>query len=812
MAGGEGSRLRPLTCDRPKPMVPVMDRPIMEHIVELLHKHNFHDIGATLMYLPEAIKDYFGDGSEFGVNMRYFIEETPLGTAGSVKNGQEFLDETFLVISGDALTDFNLTEVFKFHKQKKSAVTIVLTKVENPLEYGVVITDEQSRIKQFLEKPSWGEVFSDTVNTGIYVIEPEILKLIPPKTKFDFSKDLFPMLLEKKYPMFGCVMPGYWCDIGNLRQYQQAHYDILSGWANINISGKKLTEGIWMGKGAEVHPEARIDSPVFIGNNVKIGKDAYVGKHSAIGSNSILDEGASLKRSIIWNNVYVGTKATLRGATACNRVKIKTHSSIYEGGVIGDDTVLDTYTSIKPGVKVWPHKSVGKGTILSESLVWGTKASKNLFGTNGITGEVNVEITPEIATSIGASYGSCINKHGQVIVGADGNGSSQMIKNAIAVGLLSSGCNVLDLGKVITPVSRYAVRTLGVNGGVHVSSLNNGDKILLSFFNNKGANISKAEERKIENAFWREDYRRVDGIQIGLTSVFPDIIGSYVNELIKQLGIKRLRQANLKVWIDYTQDDFGEILPDLLEKLGCEVVLNELPRDGSRTWDYIINNSEEVIKSKCDLGIALSPNGEQLILIDDKGRVIQDDLFTALITLLILKSNAAGTVAVPVTAPGVIEEIASQYKGTVVRTKTTPQAFMEKILEEQIISTQGNYNQFKLQFDAISAFGNILDYLAKERVRLSELIDTIPAFYMSRRDIECPWDAKGRVMRRLIEEQNEKTELLDGVKVYHEEGWALVIPDSDEPICRVFSEGANMEIAEELTAMYADKINGFKKI
>ncbi|ATW23462.1 mannose-1-phosphate guanyltransferase [Candidatus Formimonas warabiya] len=811
MAGGEGSRLRPLTCDRPKPMVPVMDRPIMQHIVELLYRHNFAHVGATLMYLPEDIKDFFGDGSDFGIKMQYFVEESPLGTAGSVKNAQEFLDDTFLVISGDALTDFDLSAIMDFHKTKKAAVTIVLTRVPNPLEYGVVITDADGCIKQFLEKPSWGEVFSDTVNTGIYVIEPEILNFIPPATSFDFSKDLFPLLLRQGYPIFGCVMPGYWCDIGNLSQYQQAHYDILAGRTGIVPGGAQLAPGIWVGKGAEIHEEARLESPAFIGQDVKIGKDACVGSFSVIGANSILDEGVSLKRSIIWNNVYLGKKVTLRGASVCNRVKIKSHAAVYEEAVIGDDTVLDSYTAVKPGVKIWPHKTVGKGTILKESLIWAENVKKNLFGANGVSGTINVDITPEVAVRLGAAFGSCSKKEGQVTVTADGYPCAQMIKNALAVGLLSTGCHVLDLGKTVTPVSRYGVRTLGVHGGMHVSTMDHGEKVCITFFDRKGANISKSEERKIENAFFREDFRRVTGTQVPNLNIYPDIVSAYYEDLIKSVDVDQLKSFRLRIFVDYDPVNFGAYLPGMLEKLGCEVILSEriqnetlLKYDGK--WQR-----DQVLHLKCDLGVVISSDGEYLVLIDSNGTIIQEDLFTALVSLILLKTNTPCTVVIPVTASQVIEQMARQYQGTVIRTKTARQFFMEKVLSEQMSNSQTGYQQFSMQFDAIHAFVNILEYLAKEKTTLSVLIGAVPEFYVSRREIECPWDAKGTVMRRLIEEHERETELLDGVKVRHENGWALVLPDSDEPVCRIFSEGTSMEVAEELTAMYADKVNNYRK-
>lgn len=812
MAGGEGSRLRPLTCDRPKPLVPVIGRPIMEHITRLLLKHNFRNVGATLMYLPEEIKEYFGSGDRFGVNIRYFVEETPLGTAGSVKNAEEFLDEPFLVISGDALTDFNLSQIVKFHQDKKAAVTIVLTRVENPLEYGVVITNQEGQIKQFLEKPSWGEVFSDTVNTGIYVIQPEILKLIPPNTQFDFSKDLFPFLLKNGYPMYGCIMPGYWCDIGNLTQYQQAHFDILSGATQIIPSAAELSPGVWIGENVEIHPEARLEPPVFIGRDVKIGKEAYIGGFSVIGANSILDDGVSLKRSIIWDNVYLGKKATLRGATVCNRVKIKSHAAVYEAGVVGDDTVLDDYTAIKPSVKIWPHKVVGKGTVLHESLVWAGKVGRNLFGANGVSGQINVEITPEVAVKLGAAYGSIIKKQGQVAVGADGSGCAQMIKNAFSVGLLSSGCHVLDLGKIVTPVSRYGVRILGVNGGVHVSAGEQGDKVFVTFLNHTGANISKAEERKIENAFSREDFRRVSGSQIRQPSIFPDLLTIYYRDIIKSINTDTWKTTRFRLLLDYEPKNFGKMLPEVLETLGCSVIIGEPLGNGISTKERLKRRAGEVLKNQCDLGAVLNPDGEHLVLMDNQGRTVQDDLYTVLISLILLKTNQPCTVVVPVTAPQVIEQLAVRYSGNVVRTKTSRQFFMEKVMEQKITESQKIYKQFSLQFDAVYALFNILDYMAKDQTSLAELISDIPSFYVSRREIDCPWDAKGTVMRKLIEEENSRTELLDGIKVFFENGWALVLPDSEEPVCRIYSEGASMEVAEELTTMYADKVTNFKKI
>ena len=236
MAGGSGTRLRPLTCDLPKPMVPVMNRPIAEHIINLLKRNGVDEVIATLYYLPDIMRDYFQDGSDFGIRMTYAVEEDqPLGTAGCVKNIAELLDETFIVISGDGITDFDLQEAIRFHKSKGSKATLVLAHVPNPVEFGVVITDPENRIKRFLEKPSTSEIFSDTVNTGTYILEPEVLDYLPPNQETDFSKDLFPLLLDKGEPMFGYVADGYWCDVGHLDAYREAQYDALDKKVDVNL-------------------------------------------------------------------------------------------------------------------------------------------------------------------------------------------------------------------------------------------------------------------------------------------------------------------------------------------------------------------------------------------------------------------------------------------------------------------------------------------------------------------------------------------------------------------------------------------------
>jgi len=314
MAGGQGARLRPLTSNQPKPMLPVLGEPMMEHILRLARRHGFTEVVATVHFLASIVRNYFGDGSDLDISLSYATEEEPLGTAGSVKNAEPLLGtDRFLVLSGDSVTDVDLTELVRFHEKKGAAVTVAVKRLENPLEFGIVITGEDGRVERFLEKPGWGDVFSDQVNTGVYVIEPEVLNFIPPDEEFDFSKDLFPLLLEKGLPIYGHVTDRYWTDVGNLDAYMEAHRAVLDRQVDVHIEGFDLGKGVWLGPGAELDPGAHVEGPVFIGENSRVEAGATLREHTVLGRGVVVRSGAFLHRAIIHDYVYIGPATNLRG-------------------------------------------------------------------------------------------------------------------------------------------------------------------------------------------------------------------------------------------------------------------------------------------------------------------------------------------------------------------------------------------------------------------------------------------------------------------------------------------------------------------
>ena len=460
MAGGEGSRLRPLTANRPKPLVPVGNKPIMEYILNLLAEHGIQDIMATLHYLADEIRSYFDDGSDYNVNLSYSVEDIPLGTAGSVKKAESFLkDAPFLMISGDALTDCDLTKAYEFHKRHGAIATVILYRVDNPLEYGMVTQDEDGRILRFLEKPSWSEVFSDTVNTGMYILEPEILELMERGKVYDWSQDIFPMLLESGKPIYGYVMDGYWCDIGTMNQYREAQETVLSGKTKLRPAGEEIRRGVWTGQNCVIHEDVTLIPPVCLGRGCKIKRNAKIGPYTVIADNALIEEGAQIEHSIVWDSPYIGHNVKVFGAMLGTRITLKRDVSIQEDVVIGDRCLVDVGSTLRSGIKLWPDKIIERGSTVTMSLIWGNKWRGSLFRNLGIAGISNIEIAPDFAVKLGSAFGSILDNQASVVTTRDSTRSSRMIKRAMIASLLSVGCNILDLRNTAPAVARYYIHT-----------------------------------------------------------------------------------------------------------------------------------------------------------------------------------------------------------------------------------------------------------------------------------------------------------------------------------------------------------------
>ncbi|GAC1646920.1 MAG: mannose-1-phosphate guanyltransferase [Herpetosiphon sp.] len=823
MAGGEGSRLRPLTINRPKPMVPLADRPVLGHIVELLKLHGITDIVMTVQYLANVIQDQFGDGTAYGVQIEYSVEETPLGTAGSVANAAHLLDEPFLVISGDAVTDVNLSDLMARHREQAPLATITLKHVPNPLDYGVVITDDRGFVQQFVEKPSWGQVISDTVNTGIYVLDPRVFAYISPGQVTDWSKDVFPAVLREQQPLAGYVTDAYWTDIGTIEEYMRATADYLSGRVLLPRGGRRLGSEIWTGGEVEIAPDAQLFGPIFLGNGVKIKGGVVINGPAVIRDYTIVDAGAHIDRSIVWRNSYIGERAELLGAIVTRQCNIKSRAMLFEGVVVGDQTVVNAGAVIQPDVRIWPSKEIDEGATVSTSLIWGSQGRRILFGRYGITGLVNVDLTPEFCAKLGAAFGGTLPKGSTVIMNRDAHYSPRMLKRAIISGLPSAGVNVLDARTLPIPVARFLVHAVGAVGGVHVRLSPFDNRVAdIKFFDKDGLDLDTGAQRRIENVFFREDYRRVYLDEIGRIDYAQQAEELYIRSFLQtlQADARAAIAHRFNIVVDYGGANASGVLTTILRRLNCralELNANMVESRMQETSTQFEEGMEQLMAIvpvvHAELGVRIDTGGEKIFVIDDIGRRLTGLQLLATATELAMRCYGPCKVAVPVSAPRMLESIAARHGGSIVRTRANVSALMAQAQLDDSFALLGDaagnlvVPSFYPTVDGLFATVWLMELLALQKVKLSDVVNSLPQYHIADAKVPCRWENKGMVMRKLNEQYAERRpSQIDGVKIEMDTSWVLILPDPEGPFFHIIAEGDDPEQAQALVQQYAEVV------
>lgn len=827
MAGGFGTRIQPLTSSLPKPMIPLFNRPIMLHIVELLKKHDITDLVMLLYHQPEVIKKFFRDGSDFGVKITYVTPLQDMGTAGAVKAAEKYLDERFLVISGDLLTDFNLKKVIDFHSDNKAMATITLTSVKDPLQFGVVITDKTRRITQFLEKPGWGEVISDTINTGIYVLEPEIFKYIPAGENFDFSQDLFPTMLTNQDPLFGYPAKGYWRDIGNTDSYREAHHDIFKGRVNIKIDEPKLD---YVGKDLRVGADVTVEDPSGLAGTVVVGDNSQIQggvqiKDSVIGRNCIIERGVKLNRCVIWDNAYIKKGAKINDSVICFNVRVGQEASLEEGVIVADDTSIGDTSIIKRDVKIWPRKVIESGSTVTANLIWGEKWRKSLFEGAIIKGLSNIELTPEFVAKLGCAYGTMLPKGSFVLGGRDSSLASRMLKRCFVGGILSAGVNVRDMKMTPQPLLRYKLKTFGEVGGFQFRQAHDDPAALeIVFFDGDGLDFSSGMAKNVERIFYKENFRRAHHTEPGAIIDINNVADFYREGFLRALDKDKLKKAAWTVVVDFNYSPASQILPLLLNELGCNVIaLNAYVDEGRGAKKNMDKQAalEQLSKIVSSLGAQagfwLDATAEAITLVDENGRILSGIELLTLFTSLTLKSGQKGVIAVPVQAPSTIEQIASHKRCQVTRTKSSDRAMLEAASSNEVIlagSTDGRFALpvFQASFDGMFAIARLIELGAGSNIPFSRSLADVPECAYVQSSISCPWEMKGGIMRKMSEDSLDKeATFIDGIKIQFGDEWVLVLPDQHTHYVHIVAEGKDQKSAQKLLGEYQKKVETWKK-
>jgi len=819
MAGGEGTRLRPMTANQPKPLLPVANRPIMEHVLRLLKKHGFEETIVTVQFLAALVRNYFGDGEDVGMFLQYATEEMPLGTAGSVKNAEDALkDSPFLVISGDALTDMDLTEMRRFHKENGALVTVGLTRVPDPLEFGIVIADEDGRIQRFLEKPTWGQVFSDTVNTGVYIMEPEVLAEVSAKESVDWSHDVFPKLLARGAPIFGYISDKYWEDVGTLESYMKAQADVLSRKVEVDIAGFEVSPGMWIAEGADVDPDAVLKGPLVIGDYAKIEAGATIREYSVIGANVVVKEGAFIHRAVVHNNVFVGQGTTLRGCVVGKNTDVMRLARIEEAAVIGDECVVEPEAYISAGVKVYPFKTIEAGAVVNTSVVWESRGQRTLFGQRGVSGLINVEVTPELCVRLASAYATMLKKGSTVTTSRDVSRAARTLKRAVQSALNASAINVMDLEALPLPVARYETARSDYSGGIALRTTpGDSQSIDIIFLDERGAELSQAAQRRLERVFSRQEFRRAFPGEIAELSYPPRVVEWYTHELLRSVNLNGVRDADLKVVADCAGGTVSLVLPTLLGRIGVEVhTLNNRLDEVTPTQTVAQQRAgmqrlaEVVSSSRATFGVRFDPVGERIQLVDEQGALVSDERALLVVLDLVAAERRRGRVALPVNTTRVAEQVCRFHGVQVTWTGTSQEALTTAAAADDVIFAadgRGGFvvPSFARTVDGITAFVMLLGLVARTRLTLSQIDARIPQAHLLRRSIPTPWAAKGSVMRTVVEAAaDQSVDTTDGVRIIDpDRGWVLVLPDPADAVTHLWAEGTDADNAQLLLDEWA---------
>lgn len=825
MAGGFGTRLRPLTCNVPKPMVSVANSPMMEHIVNLLRRHNITDIVSLLYFQPEHIMNHFGDGKNFGITMNYVLAQADYGTAGAVRNAYEHLRERFIIISGDVLTDLDISGALEFHEKNKAKATIILTRASNPLQFGIVMTNSEGKITRFLEKPSWGEVFSDTINTGIYILEPEVLDLIPYQSEFDFSKDLFPLMLKNEMPLYGYISNSYWADIGNLNQYQEAAIDILNGNVQVEIRGTK-SENAHISESAVVHQSAKLNGFVVIGNNSTIGQNVEI-TNSMIGNNVRIKPGAIIKNSVIWNDVVVGEFAELTDDVICNNVTIGDSVNIAENVFIADDCVIGDYAKLLSNIKLWPNKVVESHSTLSRSLVQEEKWLRELFYEARVSGLSNIEMNPEFGAKFGSALGNAFGANNTVVVSRDPNQISRMMKRSIVAGLMSTGVDVIDLQVTPLPLTRHELLSGKAVAGFHVrQNPRNPNLIDIIVLNADGRDLPTSKAKSIERLFFGEDIKRVAPDDVGYITFPERSAETYIARYLSALDVKKIQSRRYNIVVDYSYGMISSAFPRILGEMNVNAIALNGYADSNRSVrsDGQLEQAREQVSNvlsslKYDLGFMIDPGAEKIFVIDEEGNWYTQYRMLSIIAklfVLVNKDREPYKIALPITASSEIEEVIKGHNVEVVWIKNSHSAMMEATRDKNVLFVGGTrgghiFSDYFFAADAMYTIGKLLEMLAISGKRICDISREIPERHVLSKMVPCPWEKKGTIMRRAMEySEGMERMLVDGVKIFDQENSVLFIPDKEKAQFQVLVETNSSEKSQEILERYVNLVQEWR--
>jgi mannose-1-phosphate guanylyltransferase/phosphomannomutase len=824
MAGGFGTRIRPLSANRPKPMLPVVNRPILERVLNHLASSGMREAVLLTFYDPDKIRNAFGDGKRLGMKLHYNNADHDWGTAGAVAHGADAVKaDEYLVLSGDVICDFDLKALVAAHKEHGAVATIGLTRVANPLQFGIVIIDGEARVRRFLEKPTWGEVFSDTVNTGIYVLQAKALAQVPRTETSDFSRDLFPRLLAGGEPLYGHVLRGYWRDIGDPESYLALHRDYFEGALRLMPPGELRQIGgkpLWIEGKADLDPSVEVRGTVVIGPGCRIGSAVRL-EDVVLGPGTVVDSRAELRRTVAWDEVLVGEGARAEDAVLGARVQVGAGTVIEKGAVIADDTVLGQEVRVKEAVKIWPAKVVEDHAVVYSNLVYAERWRTSAFEEGAVTGLTNLELTPEVAARLGAAYGTLLPQGSTILTARDDHPASRMLRRAFVGGVGSTGAHVVDLGMLPVPVMRHKLEGFGEVGGVSFQQVQLVRGMTsIRFFDDHGLDISTSFAKSVERVFLREEFRRAQHQDIGVIFEHPRLVDFYTESFLKALAVEQIRARRLRIVVDYAHSAAVAALPRLLADLGCDVVTLNAHTEGvheamlASEIALAHRRLATIVASlEADLGVWLYPSCERMVVADREQRLWAEfDLAALMVGAVIAAELPPGEVVLPVFTPSTFRTALTKAGHRLRETLSAPRALTEASRQREVLFASSGEGDFIFPGlhhapDALFALGKLLELLARADRPLADVAKLAPPLPVAQVTVPCPVERKGEVMRRFGERvQGHEVSYLEGIKVLLDGGWVLLRPDRVAPALHMHAEAETPEAAQKLLGKHREEV------
>jgi len=634
---------------------------------------------------------------------------------------------------------------------------------------------------------------------------------VPEDRPFDFSKELFPLLLEMGRPLYGYVAEGYWQDIGNIDQFRQANFDALDERVGVNVPGIKLRGNVWVGEGVELADLESVDGPAFVGNYCRIAPQASVGPYSVLSPSVTLREHARTTRSVIDSSTYIGRSALIEGAIVGKSCDIKPHARLHEDVAVGDSCTIGEQSVVMPGVRIYPFKEVEAGSVVDRNLIWESRLASRLFGRDSVSGLINVDLTPETALRIGIALGTALKRGVRVVTSRDGAPACRLLKRAVVSGITSTGVNVADLHVMPAAVNRHFLKSEGLGAGIHVRpSTGDPETLQIQFFEPPGIQATPELIKEIEKHFQRQEFRRAAHDEVGQIGTPVRASETYAEDLLRTLDVEAIRARGFRIVIDYAHSAASLVLPLILGPLGVEAIAahpyggEQTPRIADGVPEAIGQAKRLVAAVGADFGVVFDQAGERIYLVDETSREVPVEQELLLFLSLLASDGKSGTLALPITVTSLAEPIVKGSKLEVTRTPASLSALTQASADNGVVfagSVGGGFvfPEFLPAYDGVASLCNLLQLLAPIERPLSELVGDLPHSTVVHRQVRCPWARKGAVMRVLTEHmKGKRIDTLDGIKVFEERGWAQVLPDPDEPLVHVYAEGNTPDDAAAL--------------